>query len=444
METISLFLATVVCQSIIGSVCVCGAKPIESYSAIDTANYIAENLSVFKAAYNNSHDIPITALRVVNVTPMALIDVDGESQCCLIDFNGDYGYVVAGPSLVYYHVETSGDFLMENDCSDFSSLGYSTLSGFVHKENGEWKCIDNACDCYENFECGSATNGTVSAKEWEIDSYVRDRYGNDYHEYISNYVTGAPNTTQFDLSMYITNKLENGEIENWSEDNCWYFSSYVFLQCIQKHGYSRLPSKYDTYDYDVTIEEPRLYSTIYDSNGNNISGQLLSSSGDFLAYKRELNNTLSSSVWGGGSTFTVPALYAKSRQRAYLKNYKLDKGAIWQTSGIIEEVAKQYGYDVNVVEHPKWSDKLDSLMTHIISGRPYIWSVSKDALHDYGYHTMVGVGYSIYKKQLQTGEFTDTDTKFFFKLRDGHNYGTTWFDATAYKGHIGSLSFIKI
>lgn len=45
---------------------------------------------------------------------------------------------------------------------------------------------------------------------------------------------------------------------------------------------------------------------------------------------------------------------------------------------------------------------------------------------------MVGIGYSIYKKQLQTGEFTDSDTKFFFKLRDGHNYGTAWFDATAY------------
>lgn len=71
-------------------------------------------------------------------------------------------------------------------------------------------------------------------------------------------------------------------------------------------------------------------------------------------------------------------------------------------------------------------------MTHTISGRPYIWSVSRDSLHDYGNHTMVGIGYSIYKKQLQTGEFTDSDTKFFFKLRDGHNYGTAWFDATAY------------
>ena len=62
----------------------------------------------------------------------------------------------------------------------------------------------------------------------------------------------------------------------------------------------------------------------------------------------------------------------------------------------------------------------------------------------YGYHTMAGYGYSIYKQRLQAGSFTDEDTKFFLELRDGWENGARWFDATGYKGHIGSLSFIKI
>lgn len=440
MEASILMSLLTVVSAVFSSEIATPIQNINAFTAEESAEYIASHFNEFKTSYNQCHENPICADKVVAKDYLTLVECGSESDCYLLKFNGDYGFAVVGANLTYYLVKTYGN----HPLGDFENniYGYSTITGFVVKSDGEWCGIEDSSDNeILNMQMSSSPTVACSGIE-DLDSYVKQRYGTQYEEYIANNIKGAPHITQNDLSLYRSYEKVNGYCTPSYESNCWYFSAFIFLQCMQANGYGLMPSFGNKLYYNLQNEEARLYNTMYDSEGNNISGSIYADDGSFLTYKRGVNTY--PSCWVYQCTFRLPVLYAKSRQRAFTKNYKLDDGSIWQTSGIIEEVAKQYGYKVNVVEYPKWSNKLDTLMTTIISGRPFIWSVSKNSYQNYGYHTMAGYGYSIYKQRLQTGSFTDEDTKFFLELRDGWENGARWFDATGYKGHIGSLSFIKI
>lgn len=186
-----------------------------------------------------------------------------------------------------------------------------------------------------------------------------------------------------------------------------------------------MPSLSDTTKYDAKVEETNIYSQYYNSNDNNISGILKTSTGN-TSYKVRYRGTR-----------TFPKLYTDVRKYVTSTYNKVNGGTDYNTANIINQVGKQYGYNFKAKGTVLAGLYGGSGITAVNNNLPFVLCTSSSSNAGYGNHLMAGCGYQIYSKTSGWWIFKTTSYKYFYELRDGHSQGKVYLDLSALIGFGG-------
>lgn len=408
---------------------------LDEYVKKDAQNvttFIENNFEKFVKEYNDYADDFWTATYVEEKKEILINECGQEYKGMFIDFNDQNGYAVVGNDYNFLDFTTKGTspFHMFSDYEYY----YSTAGGYYYIVNNEYfsvKSDNNAADDYfDKCELSKHYDGQESdakgcGKITNTDKYVENKYGSGWTLSSSKRLS-MTGFSQWDLSAYVHNKIEDDELHQYSEGNCWMVSAYTVLQYMSDTRWSRMPDL-GYVSYDAKTSEPNIYSKYYDENGINISKELTYNSG---------KSKIREYVVKSGPIF--PELYRDVREFVNDKYKKTDGGTIYQTSAIIENIANEYDYDVNAKEHIAWGAYADTGTKELDKNRPLLWSTSSDT---YGAHTMAVCGYKYYSKTSGWWIFKTTNYKLFYELRDGHSVFARYYDMS---GHVGFSAIISL
>lgn len=410
--------------------------PINQYlsdTPLEVTNYVNQNFDYFVDAYNESECGNWNASYIEDYFPITISYLGDKLEGYFWDFDGENGYAVLGNNFQFHDFSISG----ESPYKDYDSNNYFYSNGlYYYMKNDEYYSTNdqlNTDDCY-SVMCGGGYSGQEKnasgcGKIINTDSYVNDRYSNEY-KLVKNKSLNMKGYTQYNLSAYEHRKIINDDVAYYSEGNCWAVSAYIVLQYLQENKWKSMPSANTTFNYMISACEPKIYSNFYEEQHRgykNISGS--------LSYD---NNTKSIYRVAQKSSFLYfPSLWADVRKFCNERWGKIDDGTIFETSEIIEKIASKYGYNVDAKEHMAWGSYMDSGVSKIESGLPIIWSTASGT---YGSHTMAVCGYKYYEKKSSWWIFSNTSTVLFYELRDGYVAQPRYYDMSAYVGFGGIIS----
>lgn len=417
----------------------------------NVAPFIMDNFDKFVNEYNKSFDDVWKATYVDDVFDITIDIIDDVYQGVFLDFDDDNGYAVVGNDYTFLDFSSSGKSPYKGIESD--SFYYSTLSGYLYLNGDEYVNVNDeyASDDhldelnYETY-AGQKDKETGCGHIEDTDLYVKDRYGDGWtlsKEKSLDMAIGKY-THQFDLSCYYYNELVgNRIIPYYSEGNCWMVSAYNILQSIAdaKGSYKKTIDSYktdkskpsmesisDVVSYNPKDEEPKTYGKFFDENGQNLSNVKKTPNG-YSYYERTLKSKTSS----------FPELYTSVRKYASDKWSKVDGGTTYGSAKIINEVGRQYGYDFKAKGTSMVGIYNAAGIKAIDFNLPFGLITSSMSNAGYDNHAMAGCGYKIYSKKCGWWIFSWTNFKYFYELRDGHNYDKIYFDQSAWRGLGGMI-----
>lgn len=215
---------------------------------------------------------------------------------------------------------------------------------------------------------------------------------------------------QYDLSCYI--------FEGCSEANCGLVSAYHILQYMQKSRWNRMPNSNDRTLYDPYLYEPNLYFKRFDLTGRSLYDGLEKKTIEYC-----------------------PMLYKQARMHCASKYEKVEDLSVYQTSAIIENVAKIHDYKVDAQEETMYKFHLDKGVDELNNNIPLCYSVLGD--ETYGSHTMAVCGYRKYQGKKKVMFFETTNTVLLYELADGWSFNKMYYDMSI-TNTIGTLVFMKL
>ena len=399
----------------------------------EVKDFIAKNFDKFSTEVNRNSELEWKAKKIDTVLPITIVDLGEKKTGILLDFDKDNGYAVLGNKFTFY---------------DFKLFGDSPYDGITSDEyyfnNGEYYYGENQIpvNSYKNYDqyflSGETDDGHKDLSSGcgeiiNVDKYLNYHYGSDYTLVRENSLD-MQGKTQGYLSIYVHNRIENGQIKASTEANCWAASAFNALQYLQKTKLQKLPKESNKVMYDPAVSEPRIYDDYYEKvvNSNstitykNITSLLTVENGKQRYEYEEIKDKM------------IPKLWVDIRKYCNDKWAKINYGMLIETSEIIEVIGNKYGYNLDAVEHYNWQYYMYDGFAEIDKGIPLIWSTSSGT---YGSHTMVACGYKCFQKMTGWWIFQSVDTKVFYELRDGWNDYPTYFDMS---GHWWFSGFVSI
>lgn len=232
--------------------------------------------------------------------------------------------------------------------------------------------------------------------------------------------------SQYNYSVYKHNKIINDRINFYSESNCWVISAFHVLQYLADTRWVGMPKSWQLETYNPKVSESNIYSLYYNSQGDNISNKI------------NFHNSVINEYELMNNSFYWPTLYTQVRKYVSDKFRHIEYGSVWDTSNIIENIARLYGYNVNAVEHVFWGLYMNTATKKLDEGLPLIWATLSGT---YGSHSMAVCGYRYYYKTTGWWIFKFTNYKLFYELRDGHNLAPRYYDMS---GHIGFAAIVSL
>ena len=378
---------------------------------ISVADFIENNFELFVEEYNNSSDEDEDwyAEYVENRFIITVNECGNEYKGVFLDFDNDNGYAVVGDDYNLCDFKTQGESPYLDIVSD--SYCYSVVCGYCYLRDGEYVSVNEENNADENFIYDNVVAKNYAGHEdknvkgcgriEDPDQYVNDKYDGGWTLGRNNHLN-MQGYAQWYLSCYI---------KDGSEGNCWFVSAYHVLQYMADVYWKNMPQRYAMIGYyNPQTREPTLYAK-------------------YMSEGYRLNDSR-----------TITELYADVRKHINERYQQVDEGMIWDTSEIIEYVARQYGHYVNSVEHIAWGLYTDTATKKIDSGYPVLWSTSNDT---YGSHTMAVCGYKYYWKTTGWWIFKTASYKLFFEIKDGWvgNGASRYYDIS---GHAGFSAIISL
>lgn len=405
-------------------------------NCVAVADFIEDNFASFVDEYNSATNDNWKASSIEKRHEIVIDECGDVYEGVFVDFNDDYGYAVVVDNYELLDFTISGSSPFKG--IDSEKYFYSSVTGYFYLSGGNYLSVsdNNNTDesfIYDNINAkhydGQEETAKGCGKIENTDKYIKSRYGSGW-KLDRNISLEMRGYTQYELSCYIENRIQNECHYTYSEGNCWVVSAYNVLQYLAdtKWNNSNIPKSKTTINYNPAISEPNIYLNYFDSKGNNKSNKLYYNDNKEYIHQYTLNNTM-----------IFPKLYCDIRKFVNDKYKQINNGgSIFQTSTIIESIAKQYNINVNAKEHVFWGYYLETGTKQIDKGIPLLWSTSNDT---YGSHTMAVCGYKRYSKKVGWWIFKVTQYKLFYELRDGHTSDPRFYDMT---GHLGFSAIISV
>ena len=422
---------------------------------IESSLYINANFPEFIKSYNEDFNLLCQATYVEDLFEITIDTYNEKYTGYFLDFNDSNGYAVVGSNYTLYDLQIEGasPFLGIHS----SEYYYSSACGYLYSDGNELINVDsnkNTPKSYlDTFEFSTASNFNSVDNQtnkdighiYDLDRYMYDAYDSKYEVFKKRSLKMSTDiySQQWYLSVYQTNKYEDGKYLISSEGNCWFVSAYNILQSMADATYSYkeeidkyktdsskpdMPITKDIIEYNPRVSEPNLFSKVYDENGNNVSGILKTENGQ-ITYNKELMDN--------NEVFKFPVLYTEVRKYVDKNNKTVDSGTIYKTSEIINEIGKLYGYDFESFGTVLFGVYGMHGFDAIDRNHPFALCVASVSNAGYGNHIMAGCGYVIYKKTESWLNFTKKSYAFFYELRNGHDEKEVYFDYSKFSGFGG-------
>lgn len=356
-------------------------------SSNESAQFLCDNFIDFKNSLSENQQFDGSFCD--HTTPV--FTADGE-ELTLIDFDGNNGHILMGSNLNSYDLQTIGDLHITNDQPERIIFSNGIYYGEDERVN------DIAVFASSNLQTpflGQVFSGSGGIES--PNSYVIDRY--DSHYLLEKYKTFYIQPTNQNSFNVYNSPSGNGE------GNCTLNASYIALNYIAKETFTGMKNTINTFT-PSTME-----SDLYDT------------------YVTERNYTTAS------TNYSFPQLFIELRLAAVNRGYTPDGGLnIWNTSGILEDVASNNGYALNGVELIDYTPNFSTVINQVNLKKPMLWSTLTD--ETYGSHVMVVNGYRQYHKTETIWLVTVHSYVNLLAIYDGWSIKQRYFDLTSYaKGY---------
>lgn len=419
-------------------------------------SFISTNFDKFKYEYNLEADVKWKANYIENAYSIIIDNIDDQYEGYFINFDRNNGYAVIGNDLSFLDFQVTGIDPYIDISDNYNIRCYSPSLGYLYWNDERFVNVDNSketpedylesLDTFDNTETGQIKGTSGCGHILNTDKYIEHNYGSGFNLIESKSLTMATGnyTTQYYLSCYKTNKIQNNMVNKYSEGNCWFVSAYNILQSladatgdykekresmmISKDTVQRMEKSNEFIYYDPSTLENKYYSTIYDQEGNNISGKAGYVNND-IVYNKELI----------GSHIEFPYLYRHVRYYVVNKWNKTDGGTVYNTATIINSIGKQYGYNFKAKGTILAGLYGNKGFSSIKNNLPFGLCVSSVSNAGYGSHIMAGCGYKIYLRETGFWIFKVRQYKYFYELRDGHANTAIYLDFSSLFGYGGII-----
>jgi hypothetical protein len=363
-------------------------------SSMESANLVCDNFNEFKKSTERDFNFKGESCeRFISVFSAS------EEQYTLVDFYGPNGFILLGDNMQSYDFKIEGEFYLSDENN--RKILFS---------NGLYYYPDQFIDTFEvynqNFKSfqysGQVHIGYGGIKN--PSDYIIDRYDSAYKLIKSDSFSIMPNEQdQFNIYVSPTGAKEG---------NCTIVASYTALNYIRSTNFYNLNN--ELIDYTPSIQEASLYNSYVNQKGFSTSQH---------SYK--FNN-----------------LFIQLRNRGINRGYTPDGGlTIWNTSGIIEDVSRLYGYSIDGVELINYTPNFSTVISQIGLNKPMLWSTLSDP--SYKEHVMVINGYKQYRKTEKVWLFTNNYYANLLAIYDGWKNEQRYFDITAYGSAIHGGALVR-
>jgi hypothetical protein len=366
----------------------------EIISSKDAAEILCNHFEDFRLSINNQYRFDGNYCeRFISVYSVT------EEVYTLVDFDDSNGYILLGDNMQSYDFKFEGDF----NFSDENEQKIVFSNGLYYYPNlSSNDSVINDANLKSSAFLGQELNGYGGISN--PDDYVVDRYDSKYllEKFDSFNIT--PNL-QNDFNIYVS---PSGKYEQ----NCSIVASYTALNYIRSTKFTNIPNI--SVSYTPSVQESTLYN-LYVNQKNYTS----------VKYNHVFNN-----------------LFVQLRNRAINRGYNPYDGMnIWNTSGIIEDVAGSYGYSINGVELIDYTPNFSTVISQISLDKPMLWSTLSDP--SYGAHVMVVNGYRQYHKTEKVWIFTNHYYANLLAIHDGWSNSQRYFDITAYGSSLNGGALVR-
>lgn len=370
---------------------------------------------------------------VTGIEKLVPVLVNSKEPATLYDLNGDEGYLVLGENYKIFDYRPAVEVIDELPSKEFE---FNPINRVFTTHGGEPVSVTKDLQEQQprNYE-------SISYKEQFIDHGCGKIEENDLTAYVQNKFPGGTlddefslpirRNTQLELSVYIKEWYENGELHSTTEGNCWLCATYtVFDYLINQSAYSlssfnSFPKRANTVMYYPRSQEPQTYAWVK----TNAPG--------YEAFEE---------AYGNRKAKNLNSVYVALRLAgiALKTSSPIDGLSCANNVAIMETVAHNYGLSSFYGSmNTKFNDYVGTqdFKQFLNEDKPLLFSSSGST---YGNHTMIVSGYKYYKRTVKILFWDKIEWATFLEIGDGDSLYRRYFDITRYYWeNCGGGTFIK-